>query len=315
MELRQLEYIVAVADHGSFTKAAIATHVSQPSLSHGVRNLESELGIELFTRLGRTVQLTSAGEQVVGVARRVMRDVADLTTVSRSVADVETGRLDIVALATLAVDPLAELVGKFRTRFPGVAIQVSEPEDASSVERQVSSGRAELGFTDITTGGGGLVRVELFRQEVFAVCPSTMILPEGPVTPEQLAVMPLIATPHGTSTRRLLDLVISRSRLEANIVVEIHHREAILPLVLAGAGAALLPAPMAQRRTDARSDRASASTGDHSPDRDHAQTGPALAGGDRNADTGQATQSSTVTQVRVVQRGAMIRGLSARAAS
>lgn len=246
MDLRQFEYIVAVADHGTFTKAAIATHVSQPSLSNGVRNLESELGIELFTRLGRTVRLTSGGEQVVDAARRVIRDVADLTTVSRSVTDLHTGRLDLVALPTLAVDPLAQLVGQFRTRFPGITIHVGEPEDASSVEREVSSGKAELGFTDITTGGLGLARVELFRQEVFAVCPPTTTLPDGPITHEQLAVMPLIATPPGTSTRRLLDRVISRSRLAPNIAVQIHHREAILPLVLAGAGVALLPEPMAR---------------------------------------------------------------------
>jgi LysR family carnitine catabolism transcriptional activator len=245
MDLRQFEYIVAVADQGTFTKAAISMHVSQPSLSNGVRNLESELGVELFARLGRTVRLTSAGEQVVHVARRVIRDVADLTTVSRSVADVQTGQLDLVALPTLAVDPLAQLVGQFRSRFPGITIRVGEPEDASSIEREVSSGNAELGFTDITTGGTGLVRVELFRQEVFAVCPPTTDLPEGPITPEQLATLPLIATPPGTSTRRLLDRVVSRSQVDPNIVVQIHHREAILALVLAGAGVALLPAPMA----------------------------------------------------------------------
>jgi LysR family carnitine catabolism transcriptional activator len=246
MDLRQFEYIVAVADHGSFTKAAIATHVSQPSLSHGVRGLESELGIELFARLGRTVKMTSAGEQVVHAARRVVRDVADLTTVSRSVADLQTGQLDLVALPTLAVDPLAQLIGEFRTRFPGITIQVGEPEDASSIEREVSSGSAELGFSDITTGGTGLVRVDLFRQQVFAVCPPTTALADGPITPEQLAAMPLVATPYGTSTRRLLDRVISRSQLDPNIVVQMHHREAILPLVLAGAGVALLPAPMAK---------------------------------------------------------------------
>ncbi len=89
-------------------------------------------------------------------------------------------------------------------------------------------------------------RVDLFRQEVFAVCPPGTALLEGPITPEQLAAMPLIATPPGTSTRRLLERVISRSHLDPNIVVQIHHREAILPLVLAGAGVALLPAPMAE---------------------------------------------------------------------
>lgn len=245
MELRQLEYIVAVADHGGFTRAALTMHVAQPSLSHGVRVLETELGLDLFTRLGRTVQLTSAGEQVVDAARRVLRDVTQLATVTRAVADLTTGRLDLVALPTLAVDPLALLVGEFRSRHPGVTVRVGEPEDASSVERQVTSGRAELGFTDLTTGGKGLVRVELFRQEVFAVFPPNADLPDEPLTPAAFAALPLIATPQGTSTRRLLDRVTSRSGVAPNIVVEISHREAILPLILASAGVSLLPAPMA----------------------------------------------------------------------
>lgn len=103
----------------------------------------------------------------------------------------------------------------------------------------------ELGFTDLTTGGKGLVRVELFRQEVFAVCPPNTDLPDEPLTPAAFGAMPLIATPQGTSTRRLLDRVTYRSGIAPNIVVEINHREAILPLVLAGAGVSLLPAPMA----------------------------------------------------------------------
>ena len=205
MELRQLEYVVAVADHGGFTKAALVLHVAQPSLSHGVRVLETELGVDLFTRLGRTVLLTSAGEQVVEAARRVLRDVTQLTTVSRAVAELTIGRLDLVVLPTLAVDPLAPLIGEFRVRYPGVSVRVGEPEDASSVEHHVMSGRAELGFTDLTTGGKGLVRVQLFRQEVFAVCPPNTGLPEDALTPAVFAAMPLIATPQGTSTRRLLD--------------------------------------------------------------------------------------------------------------
>src|SRR3954452_24140799 len=137
MDLRQLEYVVAVVQHGGFTKAAAALHVSQPSLSQGVQSLERELGVQLFERLGRTVAVTAAGEAVVDGARRVLRDAADLRAASAAVVDVVTGRLDIVALPTLAVDPLADLIGAFRRAHPGVTVHVTEPEDAASVERQV----------------------------------------------------------------------------------------------------------------------------------------------------------------------------------
>lgn len=247
MDLRQLQYAVAVADHGGFTRAAATQHVSQPSLSHGIRTLEAQLGVELFFRLGRTVAPTPAGELIIDAARRVLRDMADLDAVAAAAAGAEVGRLDLVTLPTLAVDPMADLIGRFRTAHPHVSVRVAEPEDAETLASVVSSGRAEVGLTDITTGGQGLTRIHLFRQELLAVGP-----PEGaddgePITPKQLAALPLVATPTGTSTRRLLDSVLARSGLPPNIAVELSHREAILPLVLAGAGASLLPAPLARR--------------------------------------------------------------------
>ncbi|MEO6122680.1 MAG: LysR family transcriptional regulator [Ilumatobacteraceae bacterium] len=247
MDLRQLEYVVAVADHGGFTAAARRVHVAQPSLSQSIRSLETELGVELFARLGRGVAITSAGEAVVDAARRVLREMAELSAVTAGVAQVESGRLDLVCLPTLAVEPLAGLIGRFRDRFPGVTIRVSEPEDVATVEAQVQSGRAELGFTDVTTGGAGLQRVELFRQEILAVCPPSTEVTDVAITAAELASLPLIATPVGTSTRRVLDRTISRTGSSPNIVVEISHREAILPLVLAGAGTSLLPAPLAEQ--------------------------------------------------------------------
>lgn len=245
MDLRQLEYVVAVVDHGGFTRAAAALHVAQPSLSQGVQSLERELGVQLFERLGRSVAVTPAGEVVVDGARQVLRSAAELRTASAAVAGVVTGRLDVVALPTLAVDPLARLIGAFRAAHPGVTVQVTEPEDAASVERQVLAGRAELGFADLTTGGRDLVRVELFRQEVVAVSPPGTDVDDATLTPAALAKLPLLATPPGTSTRRLLDQVIARSGTVANVAVETSHRESLVPLAVAGAGTTLVPASMA----------------------------------------------------------------------
>lgn len=243
MDLRQLEYLVAIDDHGSFTNAARAVHVSQPSLSHGIRTLEASLGVELFTRLGRSVAPTPAGRAVIDAARRVVRDMADVRAAAAEVANLASGTLDLVALPTLAVDPLAALVGRFRSTHPGVVVRILEPEAAGDVERVVRTGDAEIGLTDITTGAAGLVRVGLGRQEIKVVSPPGS--PASPVTPRMLAELPLVATPVGTSTRRLLDLMLARDGLEPNVAVESNHREAIVPLVLTGAGSALLPGPQA----------------------------------------------------------------------
>jgi len=245
MDLRQLEYLIAVDEHGSFTKAARSMHVSQPSLSHGIRSLETELGVELFSRLGRTIAATAAGDEIINSAREVLRNVADLTVVAAAVSSLATGTLDVVALPTLAVDPLASLIGRFRSEHPGVIVRVHEPEGAGDVERAVRSGIAELGLTDITTGGTGLSRIELFRQQIVVIQPPDSPIDPSPMTATSLARVPLIVTPVGTSTRRLLDRMLARDGLEPNVAVEINHREAIVPLVLAGAGSALLPAHLA----------------------------------------------------------------------
>lgn len=250
MDLRQLEYAVAVADHGGFTRAANVLHVSQPSLSQGVRALEAELGIELFHRTGRSVTPTASGEAIVAAARRVLVAVAGVRATAAAAIELLEGRLDVAALPTLAVDPLAELVGRFRAEHPGIGFRLLEPEDATTVETLVRSGRAEIGFTDISAHVEGLRRIPLYRQELVAVCPPGTAADLDALAPSDLAAMPLIATPEGTSTRRLLELVLSRTSQPADIAVELHQREAILPLVLAGAGAALLPAALAGTATD-----------------------------------------------------------------
>ena len=93
MDLRQLSYVVAVADHGGFTRAAEAVHVTQPALSQAVRTLEAELGVELFHRTGRSVVLTAAGEALLGPARRALRDAETARAAVAEVAGLaETGR-------------------------------------------------------------------------------------------------------------------------------------------------------------------------------------------------------------------------------
>src|SRR5262245_9761121 len=105
MDLRQAGYVVGVVDHGTFTAAARALHVAQPSLSQGVARLEAELGVALFHRVGRGVRLSAAGEAFVPAARRMLRDAALAGESVRSVVELASGSLDVVALRTLAADP------------------------------------------------------------------------------------------------------------------------------------------------------------------------------------------------------------------
>src|SRR6478672_6950180 len=102
MEIRQIEYVVGVVEHGGFTRAADALHVTQPALSEGIARLEAELGVTLFHRVGRRAVLSAAGDAFLEPARQLLRDRSVLTTSVAAVVGLDAGRLDLVALPTLA---------------------------------------------------------------------------------------------------------------------------------------------------------------------------------------------------------------------
>jgi len=234
-----------VIDHGGFTRAAAALYVSQPSLSQGVANLEAELGTPLFHRVGRRVVLTPAGEAFQEPARQLLRDARTIRDIVGAVAGLQAGRLDLVALPTLAVEPAARLVAAFRRAVPLVGVRLVEPEDSEALLAMVRDGRSELGFTEVSPGndlesldlgqpgdpGGVPARDQDQHAQPAARGQAGQHGPGGNAT--------------GTSTRRLVDEAPASADIRTRIAVETDQREAILPLVLGGAGTTFLPAPLA----------------------------------------------------------------------
>lgn len=246
MEIRQVAYVVAIVDHGGFTAAAASIPVSQPALSQAVKSLERELGTDLFLRLGREVRLTPAGEAFLGPARALLREAVNARAMVADVAGLTAGHLDVVALPTLVVEPLVGLVGAFRRAHPGVTVRITEPEDAADVVHLVRTGECELGLGE--SSAPGLESDVLHSQELVAVLPpGTKVPASGRLPVARLADHPLLTTPPGTSTRRLVDDALRRAGVEPVVAVETDHREALGPLVVAGAGAALLPESLAAR--------------------------------------------------------------------
>ena len=245
MDLRRLKLFLAVVDEGGFTRAAEAEFVSQPSVSQAIRELEEELGTPLFHRVGRGAVLTPAGEALVGPARQTLRDVETARAAVAAVGGLEAGRLDLCALPTLAVDPVAPLTGAFRTAHPGVTVNLADAEGPAEVASLVASGNSEVGVTVEHAANGGLRSVALGHQEMLVVLPPGSPERTRALPAEELADRPIVTTPRGTSTRQLLDEAFAAARLTPHIAVVTAQREAVLPLVLAGAGTTLLPQPLA----------------------------------------------------------------------
>lgn len=231
--------MVAVADAGTFTAAADACHVTQPTLSQGIRALERELGADLFHRLPRGVALTAAGEAILGPARDGTAALRAAREAVAAVTGVIAGTLDLATLPTLAAAPTASVVGAFRRAHPGVTVRIAHVEDPDAANEVLRSGRAEVAVTEIDSHRRGLVAVEIGRQRYVVAMPPGSA-PRKALRVEALEQMQLVTTPRGTSTRRHLDDACAEAGIEATIAVETAQRDALVPLVVAGAGAAIL---------------------------------------------------------------------------
>ena len=245
LDIRRLSLFLAVVEHDGFTRAATAVHISQPALSQAIAELEAELGGPLFHRLGRTVTLTEAGAALVGPARAVLREIDAARQVTAEVNKLSRGRLDLSALPTLSTDPLPALLGAYRQAYPAVTVHIASPGDPDELAEQVRAGAAEVGVTDASRAADGLVTVPFRGQQLVAVFPPGSAAPAGSLRPGALAGVPLIVTPPGSSGRRLLEAALGLEGLRPLVAIETSQREAILPLVLAGAGAAVMPEAIA----------------------------------------------------------------------
>ncbi|HEX4217142.1 MAG TPA: LysR family transcriptional regulator [Acidimicrobiales bacterium] len=286
MDLRRLTYFLAVVDEGGFTSAAKAVFVSQPALSLAIKELEHELGTELFERLGRSVRLTAAGQALVGPARQVLRDLETGKAAVEAVAGLRGGTLSLASLPTLAAHPVAELVGRFCRRYPDVAVDLSAPEDTADLVDLLRTGQCELGIGEETGLPDDLRIVSMEVQRLLVILPpgspvkarsarsagsSPSAASSGSVGsspsagssrsaasrstgPSWLAGSlrlgdlrdtTMIATPIGTSSRRLFEEGFAAAGVVPRVSVVTAQRDAILPLVLAGAGASLVPEAMA----------------------------------------------------------------------
>jgi DNA-binding transcriptional LysR family regulator len=247
LDARRLSYFLAIVQAGSATKAAAELRVAQPSLSQALRALERELGTELFDRVGRGLRLTDAGRALVGPGRQALLALEQARDAVRQVSQLETGTLALAALPTLAVDPLAALLGRFTRELPGISVSVRSPENAAEASALVREGECEIALAHLPAPDDGLLTTGLSTQQLLLVLPPNTPLADGSsLSLTQLADVPLVLSPRATSTRVLLEGALEEAGVTPRVAIETESREAIVPLVLAGAGTALLPAPLAR---------------------------------------------------------------------
>lgn len=246
MDVRHLEHFLAVVDHGGVTRAAAALYISQPSLSQALRAFERSAGVTLFHRNGRGISLTAEGRALVEPARRILADVAAAREAVGEVTRLAVGRLDIATDATLAVDPLAPVIGLLNQRHPGVRVNAIGPDDGDDVAGSVRRGSCELGLTDLPTGSTSLRTHPLGSQELHLVLPPDSPTGPDPVPLESLGDVPLLLPPEGFTIRHVIDAAFAAVGVLPRVAVQCGHLEALANMVFEGAGAAFFPAALAE---------------------------------------------------------------------
>lgn len=243
MEIRQLEYFLAIVDHGGFNRAASALYVSQPSLSQAVQALERDLGTDLFRRIGRRAVLTDAGRALIEPARDAVRSLQTARDKVAAVRELRDGQLDLVATPSQAVEPLTTMIGGFRARYPGVSVSVRAAFTARDVLDMVRIGVAELGLLAApeAVSDKEILVHPVGEQRLVLVTPRDGPFPEGrAVCCRDLAGHRLIVGQPGTCIRAYADGLLDAG-VAFTIAVETELRLMALPLVLAGVGLAVLP--------------------------------------------------------------------------
>lgn len=245
VDRRHLEYFLAIAEAGSFTRAATQLRIAQPSLSHTISSLEGELGVRLFERLGRGVRLTDAGAALVGPARRTLRSFSLAAGAVRGASGDGFGRITVVSNTLWAMDPLVRLMGELRQLRPAVEFTVTDPVNRSDALERVRSGAVDFALVDGTPPSGALSSQWLLDHELVAVLPPGAGGLPGPVEISDLVPLGLICTPEGTALREFLTGQLEAAGESPHVAVQTAHLATVIPLVLAGAGVAILPEGLA----------------------------------------------------------------------
>ena len=251
MELRHIRYFLAVVEEGNFTRAAARLGMSQPPLSMQIKDLENEVGTELFHRAPQGTELTEAGEAFLKVAQSIPASAESAIEVARRAAQGKTGHLNLGFTGTSAVHPMVPMaIRTFRQNYPGVELQLEEANSIRLVEGLLE-GRLDVAVLRPTVGDPPNLHLEPLIQEPLVAALSEShpaAQGRGKLDLSLVKDEPLILTPLSicSSLRDAVLITCRNAGFEPVIGQPAPQIASILSLVAAGFGFALLPASMRQ---------------------------------------------------------------------
>ncbi|MEV4524899.1 LysR substrate-binding domain-containing protein [Streptosporangium sp. NPDC049304] len=251
MEMRQLEYFVAVAEERNFTRAAERVHISQSGVSAQIRRLERELGAELFDRSARTATLTVAGKAALEHARAALAAVEALGQAVDEVSGLVRGRLTVGMIVGCTVTPLFDALAAFHRAHPGVELSLLEDNSDRLVEA-VRAGTVDLALVGTATAPpDGLDALTIISERLVAAVPANHPLAgQRRITLRELLRHPLVCMPPGTGLRTVFDRACAARDLQPIITMQAGAADAVADLATRGLAVAVLSESMAAHHRD-----------------------------------------------------------------
>ena len=241
MKLSQIESFVTVAKCGSFSKAAFALDLAQPTVSHAIATLETELGIQLFLRSSKGVNLTPVGESILEHCERVLQSIEEIRREANRNKSLEGGKVIISTFRGAAAQLLPKIKAGFKAKYPHIKLKIAEEKDCPQVEQTIRDGQADLGFTTLPASPD-LEVIEVIKDDYVVLLPPDSQLKERiQLSWAELTTIPLISYPDHNSCFIAIKNYFHHAGYQFQPCEQVRNSETIVNLVATGTSCAILP--------------------------------------------------------------------------
>ena len=241
LSTRQLDAFLALAEQRNFTRAAAQCHLSQPAFSALIRALEEDLGLRLFDRSTRHVDLTGEGQNFLESARRIRAEITTALAAMRDAATLQRGRVAVALLPSLAAGWLPGVLAAYRAAYPGIEIDIADVLSEPCIER-VASGKADFALAAIRADTPELQAEPFCSDDFHLVCRADHPLArrKKAIAPADLAAWPFIHLARNSSVRQYLEAAFHPEAMHT--LMEVEQLATVMGMVRAGLGISVVPA-------------------------------------------------------------------------
>ncbi len=239
LKLSQLRALVAVADCGNFSEAALELELSQSTVSHAIATLETELGVTLLNRGRYGANLTPVGERIVAQARQVQNLIEQMRVEANRERGLQGGSIRVASFRSIATHVLPTVIARLNRHYPNVQVILTEMDDTVEIDQALRGGHADICFTYLPATEE-FETWEIMRDDYIAVLPPTYSIRQTQLTWQELATYPLILSTVSCCAN-LIYKYLKTSPYPINVAYQVRQDSTIISMVMQGLGVGILP--------------------------------------------------------------------------